>query len=220
MRKPLDYCTVTIPAGSAANPCAITKQTPGAFFLCRAASAPFLMQFDSGTQFLCEAGFQTGGGAVGAFRTITFFNPNAYSITVRYYVGIEGVGFSGSILAQNLPTYLLGNLGLANAADLATGVYTAGGESQTITFSTYNHLRVTTATDIRVYGVNNGNTRKAILIRNAQTGGTLVIKTAAGSTFQPVRLDTTMIFETADTLVLRGEGGTASIIIGEIYYAS
>lgn len=201
--KPIDGYTVTILPGTANNPGATLKQCPGSFFLCRSASAPFMMQFDASSPFPCEAGFQTGG-KVGTFRAITFFNPNPYPITVRYYVGGEGVGFSGTILAQNLDTYTYGNLG-----------------------STAQYIQVNRTSypsGLTVPGLNNGNKRKTLYIgcySGLGNATAAMIKNLSGQTVFYVPVGTTMQFESNDTFIIdSGSTNNAWVTIGEVYYAA
>lgn len=210
--RPIERYTVVIPAGSAANPCAITKQSPGAFFLCRSASAPFQMQFDAGTPFDCEQGFQTGG-RIGSFRTITFFNVNSYPITVRYYCGADGVGFSGTILAQNLPTYGLANLGLT--AD--SGYYTHG------TVKTGRRFSIPDGEIVSVPGLNAGNSRKQIFVSvlsptNGQDAGKIC--DSAGNSMLDLQRLTIITLETAADLKIVSTVNNLVVVIGELYYSA
>lgn len=218
--KPIEGFAIVIPAGTPASPGTAKQQCPGSFFLCRSASSPFVMQFDSGTVFPCEQGFQTGA-EVGNFGAITFYNENPYSITVRYYVGAAGVGFSGTITAQNLPTYLLGNLGLS-----ASGNYTAGGNVQAVTISVRNTyekwIAISEATPLLVYGINAGNVRKQIQIKVSTELYKLIVKDVNGNHFTIIEGGTTQIIESAQTIQLisaRGGGGSF-VMLGEIYYAA
>ena len=212
-QKPLDSATLVIPAGSSLTPGVAKSQLQGHFFLCRSASSPFRMQFDGGTAFPCEAGFWTSEVA---FNGITFFNVNPYPITVFFYTGAQGVGYSGTILAQNLPTYNFGNLGLA-----ASGTYNGFGLlPQTITFFGFDIL-VSGSTPLKISGVNNGNKRKQIIITCHQGGDNMLILDANNNPMLWLPVNNSITFESSDTVSIKSDvNGTTHLVVQEIYYAA
>ena len=76
----ITHKTVTVPAGKA-----VPHDVTGQFFLCKSATAEFLMAFDGGEKVPMNIGL--GWRGEDTFKLITFYNETGSDITVTYYAG-------------------------------------------------------------------------------------------------------------------------------------
>ena len=220
--SPLQFDTITIPAasgsGASLTPSCKRSNLGGSFFFCKAASAQFKMQFDSGTIFPCEAGFYSNG-AVTSWDSITFYNYNTYPITLVFYCGAGGIGYSGILFSRNPPTFNRGNLGLS-----ASGVYNGDGlPPQNVTIdSVYGSIKFqTNAAILYIAGVLNGNVRKQIYLTVPGAYGLngLIVTDAAGNGFMQVPFGSTVILDNSSTIGIYGGIYAAWCLVGEVYYS-
>ena len=195
MSLPLDFKTVTIPAGSAASPGIVKSQLAGVFFYCKAATSPFQMQFDAGTVFPFDTGFKiknpdNGGGM---FQGVTFYNPTANAILVSFYVGGADVDFVGVSAIKEVSSRAVGG-GLQTLEPAAT---------------------------IDVPGISSGSQRKQIIITNLDAAVPLVILDATGAVFGAVFAQTPWSVPTDAFFTIKNNGvAPINFIVGELYYNS
>ena len=207
----LDSATITVPAAVGNLPGQLKMLMAGSVFYCKSATLPFLMQFDSGTQFPFDAGFEFPADN---FSSQTFFNPNPYPITITYYVGGKGVSFVGTSDVKNASTYMFGNLGLK-----ANGTY--NGQSISITnWGGFNVIGISNTQTITVAGLNNGHRRKQVVFTVATGSSPIMVADSNGNFFCIVTSSSPITFESDATLqISTSAAGGAIFAIGEIYYA-
>ena len=212
--SPLQFDTITIPAASGSGatlaPSCKRSHLAGSFFFCKAASAQFKMQFDGGTIFPCEAGFYSNGAA-SRWESITFYNYNTYPITLVYYCGAQGIGYSGTLGVKNVDTYTVG-FG-EGAADEGSGLI---------------ELKATNFPEgIILPGTNNGNRRKSIVIKCANpygSGKPVLVQNMAAQNLLFINNGETITLETSDALNIKCFpwlwSSTSYVLICEVFYSA
>lgn len=188
MKPFLTFKTITL-AAYETRPFATT----GSVFVCKTASAPFVMNFDGEEDFDMDQGWSIDV-TPNLFRMIVFKNLTAAAVTISFYAGGSALSYSSQntvILAKNPATYI------------KAGALTIDPD-QTITLS----------------GVDGAKTRKQIVITNLENDTDLQVLDPANDVCATVLRRSAWTIETSGVLrIHNGNGIAMAINVAEVFYA-
>ncbi len=214
--------TIIIPAAVNGVSGVANSPTGGKYFKCLSMTGAFSVLTEKSSFDVISPGDGFGDVNSDAFARLTFYNPGAVAITVKFYVGTQPCSIATTAIGANAATYLFGSLGITNGAN--ANIAKQGGGTQNVTNSAAGYCTIPNAVNVLIDNTNNGHRRQVLYLSIAPTTLSSIglnVLDPNGLTIMTIPAGSPPVAIVSDSQVyVSGAGGPALVTIGEVYLSN